>query len=279
MSVATVIIGLLGGGVIGTALTGFFSATHQRAERFRERLLVAAGEMLAASDEALHAFVLFRRRDSEQFRAMKVLSQAQVALEQVPDALKALVADAGTSEGTSEDLTEQLIAAERAINAIPDIRGRMKGPHDQPIDEEELSALAGEIRGVRRMLAEGISVIPPPLATALEQMLDAGEALVPASSEQRGAYREWDEARNRLSSMFPKVILLFTIKNRNAAVVAANEVSSAFDKAARAMYEENTAGRDPGMPNEVVNAAIRNVSAAIDNFARAANAEVQRGWV
>lgn len=249
---------------VGTALTGFLTAWYQRAERYRERLVDAAGEMLTASDEALRALRLYRRRTAEQFRALEVLNQARDAL---PTTYPV--------EHFEPNAEERLIATGRVVAAFPDFDFLTRGAFDEPLDEAMLEGLVRELQDAKGLLAEERATIPSAVWGSLNQALEAWDAFVPTVSEWRSVYRGWSEALDRLSTQVPRVVLLFTIRDRDASVRAALAITNALGKAMSVIHAEVTAGRDPNA-SDAVDLAFGNISSALGEFARAANRDIRR---
>jgi hypothetical protein len=267
VSGAGIVVGLLGGGVVGTVASGFIGAAVQRAERTRERLVECANEMLEAVSGAQTALLAHRRRTAELFVATQNLTHAQTGLQE------------SVAAATAGQNTAAIAAAQRIAAGLPDWEEVTSGAFDERIDPEILSEALEAIRQSRGRLSTERHNLPDDLSAAIKAVLDAWRAFVPAASEQRGTWRDWAAAYSTLGVVLSRVILLFTFKERDSAVVAATAASNAFGNVAQLVHSEQAAGRNPNIGNEAVDGAVGVMANAVGDFARAANADIRRWWL
>jgi hypothetical protein len=262
MDVSGIVIGLVG----GSTVTAIWTASHQRAERHRERLLEAADGFLAANQAAIDAVTDLRRRCGETLATMAALGTSNTAFHE------ALAAT------NNQVLIEQVI--ERLALLTRYVRDE-RGDWDVPFSAEVIAEMKERFAGARADVLDDIDAAgrAPELSTLAESLFRDFQAEESASSRQRASYANWAGRRDSLRAQLPGVRLLYAAAGSDDSVTrAANDAMTTTNALGSMIMNLSAKNEDPGFKNDDVTSAHGDAIGKSNDFASAANKRITASW-
>jgi hypothetical protein len=200
MSTVNVVLSFVGGTAVGAVVTAIITANQDRTERFRERMITAAGDFLAACQEATSAIVEFVGCWKEFHDESREVASAKEGLHR---AIRA--AQLRDSAATNEE-TDRLMAAAVAVTTSlerldvwEDLIARDPSRHAKPIIDTIGKAIEAPISC--RAVAE--------LRELLDQTSGAVSACAAAGRRTYAEFVKATTAMNRAHDLIPRLRLLF----------------------------------------------------------------------
>lgn len=263
MSATDLVVGLVGGGAVGTVFTALIGASHERTERTRERKVLAAETFLTAAEDARQAI-------ADQCREMRALRDASKEVQAEAKGLVAREAELG------EATLKAPIPAEWA-DVLP-TTARVLEFTQLGLAEEETESAAAELakivealRGQReniRSYRGHLQDLAEPLGDLIVLLTKMTRTMPRAFASSRLAR----EAIDIVKGTRPRLLLVYA-----EATQVPNHATSVIDALARAQSAALTAFSDPEQDTAVVAAQDR-IEAAVVDFARVTAEATRGGW-
>jgi hypothetical protein len=186
MDTAALVLSFLGGSAVGSVATAIYTTSHERAERFRERMLTAAEAFLVAEEQAHEAV-------EEALSRWRLLRQSDEALTKAQDAVAAFHDHLPDGQPEPKELEAASLLAERIISAVDAMRP-VGGAVSEVSRKELATAVAAAANALERAEGEGEAAdlardLNRSLLGYAEATLRAGEEFLQAGARLGAANR------------------------------------------------------------------------------------------
>lgn len=221
---ATTVVAALSGGALGAIGTAIYTTSHERAERFRERMLGAAENFLTLVEDAEEAI-----SRSGELRAL-----LHEAVQGVEDALDSILSTGEDAESEKE-LVALLVQSREFTRAL---NNYVK--YSDEVATERLGRAATDLSGLRDSLADDDGPQKQEVAVYLERV----EEYVRRARQAVDAAAEMWDAIDRVSKVVSRIRILFARGKRD------DEVTSGAFEIAMALAVWARAAGSPGASAE-----------------------------
>lgn len=258
--VASIVLAFVSGGTIGALVSTFLTTRHERTERFRERMLASAEELLAAEERWL-------RRVHELGHTGSRLVELRAELQESDSRLNTVF---GQTEEIENDDDSDFDAPENLTIVL----GQLLDFFEEGMDDERLKTLTSEVAEVRRELLRLEVPEQQPLSDALRYVLKVFSETGLTLAAFTRANRELIDARIELSHRVPRVNILFGGRDMSVVEAAAN-LTNAARSLDEAVFDAMRRWQDI-YEDKAVESANDNLTDALFRFSDEVNSRIRK---